>query len=298
MKSILLCLAITAGLFLPGLGEFSSGIRVVVMLMLTQGFLTVVFSKDMLSKELCFVMLANMLIPIPLYLLASLIGERQAEAVFLIAAAPSAVASPIVIGFIRKRTDFVVMAVIITNLLMVLTLPIAIPLVTTPLEAGGEDTRYQIVVSVMVTIALPFFIALILRWVGGRVYRWAVWTKKFSLYIWMLAIILACAKARSFVSSHDVPPDLLYSIAAVSAGVCAVNFGLGYLLGGKKFPRESSQSLGQKNTLFSVWVGLTFFNPVSVVAPVAYIIFQNIYNALQILVFEIAEKRKGVDKPL
>ena len=297
MKSILLCLAITIGLLVPGLGELSWAIRAMVMLMLTQGFLTVAFRKDMLSKELFFVMLANLLIPIPAYLLASMVGEREAEAAFLIAAAPAAVASPIVIGFIRKRTDFVAMAVIVTNILMVFTLPVAIPFVTTQLEAGGEDTRYQIIFSVMFTIALPFLLALLLRYIGGRVYRYAVWTKRFSLYIWLCAIILACAKARSFVSAHDVPPDMLYSIAAVSAGLCAVNFGLGYLLGGRKFPRESSQSLGQKNTLFAVWVGLTFFNPVSVIAPVAYIIFQNIYNALQILIFEVAEKRKGSVKP-
>ena len=292
MKSALLFIAITLGLLLPELSYFSQWIRCLVMLMLGLGFLTIKFKRDMLSKELLYVTLANLTIPIPVYFLASYIGERQAEAAFVIAAAPAAIAAPIVIGFIKKRTDFVSLAVIMTNFLPVLILPLAIPLVATRVEPGGEDTEYTIILSVMVTIILPLLIAIALRLIGGVIYRAAVWSKRFTLYLWLSAMALACAKARDFVSKNDISTELLISIAGVSAAICIVNFGFGYLIGGKKFARESSQSLGQKNTMFAVWVGLTFFNPISVIAPVAYIIFQNVYNAFQILVFEIQEKRR------
>ena len=292
MKSALLFIAITIGLLLPELAYFSGWIRGLVMLMLGLGFLTIKFKRDMLSKELLYVTLANLLIPIPVYLLVSYIGESQAEAAFVIAAAPAAIASPIVIGFIKKRTDFVSLAVVMTNFLPVLILPLAIPLVATRIDPGGEDAEYTIVLSVMVTILLPLFLAVAVRLIGGVLYNTVAWAKRFTLYLWLAAMALACAKARAFVNENDISTDLLISIAWISAAICVVNFGFGYLIGGKKFARESSQSLGQKNTMFAVWVGLTFFNPISVIAPVAYIIFQNIYNAFQILVFEIHEKRK------
>ncbi len=292
MKSILLFIAIAIGLLCPQLAVFSDYIRITVMIMLVQGFLVVKLNKDMFSKEVLYVLLANLIIPIPVFLLVRFIGDRQAEAAFLIAAAPAAVASPIVIEFIKKRTDFVALAIVATNIATVVTLPIAIPLISEPRDVGETESEYAIILSVITTILIPLAIAMGIRIVGGKLLRSAVWTKKFTVYIWLSAIILACAKARNFVQENEVPHDMFISMFIISGILCFINFGLGYILGGKKFARESSQSLGQKNTMFAVWVGLTFLNPISVIAPVAYIIFQNIYNASQIFVFEWQEKRK------
>ncbi len=293
MKSVLLCMAIIIGLLIPDIGRLATGIRGLVMFMLAQGFLTMEFRRDMFSRELFLVLLANVIIPVPVYFLVTFVGQAQAEAAFLIAAAPAAVASPVVIGLLNKRTDFVTMAVFLTNIITVLTLPVAIPLVSSSKVAGVDQGVYPILVAVIMTVVIPLAVASVIRMIGGRIYQAALWTKQFTLYIWLCAIALACSKASAFVLENDVPRDLLISIALVTAAVCIVNFGIGYLLGGKHFARESSQSLGQKNTLFSVWVGFTFFNPMAVIAPVAYIVFQNIYNALQILLFEISQKRRG-----
>ncbi len=292
MKSLLLCVAVIVGLSFPELGHYSVYIRSLVMIMLTMGFLTVKFERDMFSREIIYVLAANLLIPLPIYFLARLVGEQEAEAAFLIASAPAAIASPIIIGFIRKRTDFVTLAVVATNLLTILTLPLAIPLVATSVEAGGEDSEYTIVISVLTTIIVPLLLALLLRGIGGVVYRVAVWTQRLALYVWLFAIAFACATAREFIIKNNIANEFLISIGLVTVGICIVNFGVGYLVGGKKFARESSQALGQKNTMFAVWVGLTFLNPLSVIAPVAYIIFQNIYNALQMFVYDLQQRKK------
>jgi len=69
-----------------------------------------------------------------------------------------------------------------------------------------------------------------------------------------------------------------------------INFGLGALLGGERFRQESSQSLGQKNNSFVIWIALTFINPLVAMGPTFYILYHNLYNSWQIYRFE---KRRG-----
>jgi len=42
------------------------------------------------------------------------------------------------------------------------------------------------------------------------------------------------------------------------------------------------QSLGQKNTVLAVWMAQSFLDPISSIAPTAYIVWQNFVNSYQI----------------
>jgi BASS family bile acid:Na+ symporter len=44
----------------------------------------------------------------------------------------------------------------------------------------------------------------------------------------------------------------------------------------------STQSVGQKNTIFAIWLSLNFLDPVASIAPTAYIVWQNLINSYQI----------------
>jgi BASS family bile acid:Na+ symporter len=43
-----------------------------------------------------------------------------------------------------------------------------------------------------------------------------------------------------------------------------------------------TQGLGQKNTVLAIWMALTYLNPISSVAPAAYVAWQNTINSLQL----------------
>ena len=45
---------------------------------------------------------------------------------------------------------------------------------------------------------------------------------------------------------------------------------------------SAGQALGQKNTVVGIWLTLTFLNPLAAVAPGAYVLWQNMVNALQL----------------
>ena len=51
--------------------------------------------------------------------------------------------------------------------------------------------------------------------------------------------------------------------------------------GAKDLNIEMSMALGRKNTMFALWLALTFLEPVTALAPIFYILFQNLYNARQ-----------------
>jgi BASS family bile acid:Na+ symporter len=95
---------------------------------------------------------------------------------------------------------------------------------------------------------------------------------------------LATAKANHFMT-HEVsfPKSIIISIALVSLAACVVNFSLGRLLGGKNLTQEASQALGQKNTMFIIWISMTFLNPLVALGAMFYVIYQNLYNSYLLL---------------
>ena len=59
-------------------------------------------------------------------------------------------------------------------------------------------------------------------------------------------------------------------------------------ISGKKIGRRyddsisSGQALGQKNTVFAIWMGYTFFTPVTAVAAGFYSVWHNVVNSYQL----------------
>ena len=75
----------------------------------------------------------------------------------------------------------------------------------------------------------------------------------------------------------------LTGIALVSMLCCIIQFAAGRLTGRSIGCRiEASQALGQKNTVFGIWMGYTFWNPIVSVAGGFYTIWHNIHNTRQL----------------
>jgi BASS family bile acid:Na+ symporter len=79
----------------------------------------------------------------------------------------------------------------------------------------------------------------------------------------------------------DIHIELI--LAAVALVACIAQFTMGHWLG-RRYGDEPAggQALGQKNTVLAIWLAQSFLNPLSSVAPTAYIVWQNIVNSYQI----------------
>jgi BASS family bile acid:Na+ symporter len=107
---------------------------------------------------------------------------------------------------------------------------------------------------------------------------------RISFYIWLVSLVVVVGRTTAFVIDHSAT-DLVTEIAlaAVAAVICVAQFALGRKIGAKYGDRVAGgQSLGQKNTVLAVWMAQSFLNPISCVAPTAYIVWQNIVNSYQI----------------
>ena len=67
-----------------------------------------------------------------------------------------------------------------------------------------------------------------------------------------------------------------------SRGVGGTLRALGRMIGGKSFAQEASQSLGQKNTTFTIYLALTYANPLVAFGPTSYVLWHNLWIAWQL----------------
>ena len=87
---------------------------------------------------------------------------------------------------------------------------------------------------------------------------------------------------KSIVHS-EVSALYQFGIAGISLVCCVVQFWAGKYIGTRyNDPISAGQALGQKNTVFAIWMGYTFMTPVTSVAGGFYSIWHNIYNSYQL----------------
>ena len=104
-----------------------------------------------------------------------------------------------------------------------------------------------------------------------------------SFYLWSVALTLAILMSTRAIIHSNCSIWTLTGIALVSLICCAFQFRIGRCIGSKSGSRiEASQAFGQKNTVFGIWMGYTFWNPLVSVAGGFYTIWHNIHNTRQL----------------
>jgi BASS family bile acid:Na+ symporter len=99
----------------------------------------------------------------------------------------------------------------------------------------------------------------------------------------MTTLFLVMANASHFLRTQAGAPRLvLVEIALVSLLICAANFALGRWIGGRAYAAEASQSLGQKNTSFTLYLALAYASPLVALGPTCYILWHNLWNSWQL----------------
>ena len=91
-------------------------------------------------------------------------------------------------------------------------------------------------------------------------------------------------RTTCFILDHEEADRTVeIMLAVVALVICLLQFALGRWIGRKYGDTVAGgQSLGQKNTVLAVWLSQAFLDPVSSVAPTAYIVWQNIVNSYQL----------------
>lgn len=283
-KVLGLLMMITLGILFPQFHTLASYIQYLLMLMLFFAFLDINIHPQSFQKNVIGVVLANIAVAFTAYWVLRPIDLNLALAAFITGIAPTAIAAPVIISFIQGQVEYVVGAVLLSNLVMSFVLPITLPFVVGNVV---QISVWQVLKPVLVTMFVPLILAQLSKRLSQPAQALIRGGKVFSFPLWLLALFATSAKAADFLRSNmQTSASTVLAIALASLVICIVDFSFGAWLGGEQFRLESSQSLGQKNNSFVIWIALTFINPLVAMGPTFYILYHNLYNSWQIYRFE------------
>lgn len=240
------------------------------------------FRVTRFSWLLLTVQLAGSLI---LYFALRPIGNDFALGAFICVFCPTATSAPVVTNMLGGSISKVATYSIISNISVALLAPVLFAqMETSAVHIDMFDAMMKIAYKVIPLIILPLPCAFLLLWKAPRVHRTIATHQSLSFYIWAVALFIVVGRAVSYVVTAPVSKiGEMVALALIAGVVCIAQFISGRRIGAHCGDRiAGAQSLGQKNTVLAVWMAMTFFNPITSVAPAAYIVWQNTINSGQI----------------
>lgn len=289
MQSLLILLVIVLGIVFPIAHQFTFLIRYTLMVMLFFAFLNVRFSREILQPGHLAVLAANLLLPLLAYWLLHPLGQAPALAAFVVAMAPTAAGAPVIAAFLRCRVEFVTTSVLLTSPTVALILPLLLPYFV---EVQTDISVGAILLPTAAIVFIPLVLSQALRRISPQIAGQLNRFRGIAFYLFLANVHIASARATRFIGYEtDTPWSTLLLIALVIALLCLVQFQVGARLAGHSGRLESSLALGRKNTMFALWVALTFIDPVVALGPIFYILWQNAYNSWQLFEVERGERK-------
>ena len=286
LRPLLIVAAFICGIIFPQLGEAQFIIRYFLIVMLYFIFLPLDVKTLKLHKSQFVLTTANILIGIGAWFIAGLTGNKAlADAAFFTAITPTASAAPVIMKFLGGNVSYLITGFVVTNTLVSAALFFMLPImITGEVNAGGF---LNAALNLVILIGTPAILASITRKIYPPSIEWGKKCSNFSFILWVILLCVISGSAmKFFYANSDIPYYYYFIIAGMSLIICVINFGLGYLIGGKEFKREASQTLGQKNTTLTIFLALSFGTPESALGPVFYVLWHNLWNAFQMFRYD------------
>ena len=231
----------------------------------------------LLVQSLTFVGLALVLILWP-----AVPARAGVEAAMLCLICPTATACAVVTGKLGGNMAGVVTYTVLINLVVAVLVPLMVPLVHPMAGLTFGEAFMRILAKVFPLLILPCLLAWLVRYLLPRFHAWLMGFPNLSFYIWAVSLTLAILMSTRAIVQNDSGAVVLWEIGVASLLACAFQFWLGRAIGRRyKCPISAGQALGQKNTVFGIWMGYTFLDPVTSVAGGFYSIWHNCYNTYQ-----------------
>lgn len=196
---------------------------------------------------------------------------------------PTATAAAVVTRKLGGQVGTLTAYTIIINLAVAIIVPLTVPIIHPQPDLTFFHAFLIIMSKVFPLLLGPFFLSIVLRWLSPRTTEWLAQARDLPFYLWAVSLSLAIAvSTKSIVHSH-IPWGYQLAIASISLLACIVQFAFGRRMGHRyNDPISAAQALGQKNTVFAIWMGYTFLPPVTSIAGGFYSIWHNVWNSWQL----------------
>ena len=229
------------------------------------------------------------------YLLTKFLGgdEVIAQGILIAIICPVAASSVVISCYLGANRETVTAHVILGNLMVAIVAPIFFSFIGVQQQMPFLESFWLILKRVSPIIAFPFFLALGLQmWIPSAntfINRF----KGYSLYIWALALAITLGQTINFIFVHGAENrQNIVILGIVSVLICAVQFGVGKLIGHKYGDTVAGgQMLGQKNSALGIWMANIYLFPLASVSIALYSIWQNLFNSWQMYMYEKKTKK-------
>jgi BASS family bile acid:Na+ symporter len=222
------------------------------------------------------------------------------ESAMLCLICPTATAAAVVTRKLGGDVAGITTYVVLINILTAILVPLIVPMIQQMGGMGFWDAFSLILAKVLPLLILPCFCAWLLRYLAPRVHQKLLQWQDLPFNIWVVALVLAIAVTTKAVVNSQMSWWLLAGMSLISLVCCVFQFAAGRFVGSRYRPRRkdagpeveargkavrtvtAGQSLGQKNTVFAIWIGYTFMIPETAIVGGLYSIWHNIYNSWQL----------------
>ncbi len=217
-------------------------------------------------------------------LLPEMQGRVVLESFMICMICPTATAAAVVTTKLNGNASVVVSYTVVINLAASIVIPALVPLMR---EVGSDMdffTSFSLIIGkVFPLLIMPLLMAWFVRFLMPKFHAKVLKQKDLAFNLWAVALALAIAiTVKAIVHSEESIMELV-GIAVASLVSCLIQFYWGHVIGKKHGETiAGTQGLGQKNTIFAIWMGYTFMNPVTAMAGGFYSVWHNIINSYQL----------------
>ncbi|MBO4673114.1 MAG: transporter [Bacteroidaceae bacterium] len=212
-------------------------------------------------------------------------GRVVIESAMICMICPTATAAAVVTTKLHGNANVVVSYTCLINMAVSLVVPAMVPFLheSTMPDMTFEISFLLILAKVFPLLIMPLVVAWLVRHLFPKFHAFILRQPNLAFNLWAVSLSLAIGvSVKALVHSEESLWNMV-GIAVASLVCCLLQFGLGRLIGRKYGePVAGTQSLGQKNTVFAIWMGYTFLNPVTALAGGFYSLWHNLVNSWQL----------------
>lgn len=203
---------------------------------------------------------------------------------------PTACAAAVVCAKLGGCAAHLITYILLINLAAALFIPLIVPLVN-PHEGQTFFTTFVLITrQVFPTLIFPLLLAWGIRYTMPHLAQRLQNTGDTAFYLWTIALTMAIAVTTRAIMHSDVPLPTLVGIAMVTLASCWIQFAIGRRMGKPSGDHiAAGQAIGQKNTVFAIWMAYTFLTPITAIAGGFYSVWHNIFNS-----YQLYKKRKEI----
>lgn len=207
------------------------------------------------------------------------------EGIFIIVICPTAAAAAVVTEKLGGSIATMTVYMIIANCFTVIIIPLFFPMVERDANITFMMAFLMVLERVVRVLILPLILGLLTQRFLPRVAAWVKRQPNGPFYLWSFNLSIIMGLALQTILHSPLSGMVLFLLLFLPLVVCFILFSLGKSIGGiwgEEARICGGQCLGQKNNVVGIWLMLHFLNPVAVIAPCAYVLWQNIINAVQL----------------